>query len=102
MCLAGKSEARLEASSFRCFMITFMNLFILLDLNLVNIISQNFLEITINFFEEIYENFLEFRQILGQQCETREFPSSNFSIKLFFRLNLEFFLYFFLDINIFF
>ena len=76
-------------------MITFMNVFILLNLNLVNIISQNFLEIIINFLEKIYKTFLEFWQILGQQCEKREFSSSNIFFELFFRVNLKFFLYFF-------
>ena len=76
MCLAGKSKARLEAFIV---MISFMNVFILLNLNLVTINFQTFLEIIINFLEEIYKNFLEFWQILGQQCEKREF-SSNINI----------------------
>ena len=56
--MAGKSGARLEASSFRryhFFYECFHVVFILLNLNLVNIISQNFLEIFIHFFEEIYK-----------------------------------------------
>ena len=57
LCLAGKSEAKLEASSFRrydFFYECFHIVFILLKLNLVNIGPQNFLEIIIRFLEEIY------------------------------------------------
>ena len=93
LCLSNKSEAKLEASSFRrydLFYECFRIFFILWNLHLVNIISQNFLEIITNFYKKI----LEFRQILGQQCEKREFFSINFSFKLSFRVNLKFFLYF--------
>ena len=54
-----------------------------LRVNLVNIMSQNFLEIIIKFLEKTYNFFLEFRRILGQQCEKQEFSSSNFSFSLY-------------------
>ena len=57
-------------------MVSFMNVVILLNLNLVTINFQNFLEIIISFLEEIYKQILEFWQILGQQCEKREFFSN--------------------------
>ena len=60
----------------------------------MNIIPQTFLEIIIDFIQEIYLKNLEFQQILGQQCEKREFSSRIFSFKLFLRVNLKF-LYFF-------
>ena len=82
----GKSVARLEVSSFcryDSFYERFHIVFILLNLNLVNIFSQNFLEIIIKFLEKTYKFFLEFRQILGQQCEKREFSLSNYSFSLY-------------------
>ena len=105
MCLAGKSKARLEASRFHrydFFYECFHIVFILFNLNLVTINFQNFLEIIINFLEEIYKKNFEFWQILGQQCEKREYSLNiNIFIKITFKSQFEILLMLFLDINIF-